>query len=164
MADSASETFWNAMFTLSSEIIDGPAEQEAWMLNPRDLGLLRSLDLLTASAASVQHANGSSIASHVDHLRYGLHLLNQWSEGEDAFATTDYAASWHRDTVTEAEWRTLREQLRAEAERWRGTLRHPRSVNVAEMTGILASIAHLAYHLGAIRQMDRTTRGPQARD
>ena len=106
MADSASETFWNAMSTLLSEIIDGPAEQEAWMLNPRDLGLLRSLDLLTASAASVQHANGSSIASHVDHLRYGLHLLNQWSEGKDAFATTDYAASWHRDTVTDAEWRT----------------------------------------------------------
>jgi hypothetical protein len=164
MADSASETFWNAMSTLLSEIIDGPAEQEAWMLNPRDLGLLRSLDLITASAASVQHANGSSIASHVDHLRYGLHLLNQWSEGKDAFATTDYAASWHRDTVTDAEWRTLREQLRAEAERWRGTLLHPRPVTVAELTGVLASIAHLAYHLGAIRQMDRTTRGPQARD
>ena len=24
-----------------------------------------------------------------------------------------------------------------------------------------ASIAHLAYHLGAIRQMDRSTRGPR---
>ena len=164
MADSPIETFWNAMSTLWGEIIDGPAEQEAWMLNPRDLGLLRSLDLLTASAASVPHANGSSIASHVHHLRYGLHLLNQWSEGKDAFTTTEFAASWHRDTVTEAEWRTLREQLRAEAERWTGTLRHPRPVTVSELTGILASIAHLAYHLGAIRQMDRTTRGPQARD
>jgi len=27
-------------------------------------------------------------------------------------------------------------------------------------TGMLASIAHLAYHLGAIRQISKSTRGP----
>jgi len=34
----------------------------------------------------------------------------------------------------------------------------------AELTGVLASVAHLAYHLGAIRQIDRSTRGPLERD
>ena len=32
----------------------------------------------------------------------------------------------------------------------------------AERTGAIASAAHLAYHLGAIRQIDRATRGPTA--
>jgi hypothetical protein len=30
-----------------------------------------------------------------------------------------------------------------------------------ELTGLLASVAHLAYHLGAIRQIDKATRGPK---
>jgi hypothetical protein len=31
-----------------------------------------------------------------------------------------------------------------------------------ELNGVIASVAHLAYHLGAIRQIDRSTRGPKA--
>jgi hypothetical protein len=31
-----------------------------------------------------------------------------------------------------------------------------------ELNGVVASIAHLAYHLGAIRQIDRSTHGPKA--
>jgi hypothetical protein len=30
-----------------------------------------------------------------------------------------------------------------------------------ELSGMIASIAHLAYHLGAIRQIDKQTRGPK---
>jgi hypothetical protein len=37
-------------------------------------------------------------------------------------------------------------------------------VDEIEMNGIVASAAHLAYHLGAIRQIDRSTRGPSAND
>ena len=38
--------------TLFVELVDGPATDAGWMLNPKDIGLLRSLDKLTASAAS----------------------------------------------------------------------------------------------------------------
>ena len=31
-----------------------------------------------------------------------------------------------------------------------------------ELNGVISSIAHLAYHFGAIRQIDRATRGPAA--
>jgi hypothetical protein len=30
-----------------------------------------------------------------------------------------------------------------------------------ELTGMIASIAHLAYHLGAIRQISKAVRGPK---
>jgi hypothetical protein len=31
-----------------------------------------------------------------------------------------------------------------------------------ELNGVVASVAHLAYHLGAIRQIDRSIQGPKA--
>ena len=40
----------------------------------------------------------------------------------------------------------------------------PREVATIEMNGMVGSIAHLAYHLGAIRQMNRAARGPSADD
>jgi hypothetical protein len=35
-------------------------------------------------------------------------------------------------------------------------------MSTLELNGVIASVAHLAYHLGAIRQIDRTIRGPEA--
>jgi len=35
-----------------------------------------------------------SIAAHVDHVRYGLSLMNGWSEGHNPFKDADWSASW----------------------------------------------------------------------
>ena len=74
----------------------------------------------------------------------------------------DWTASWHLPPLSETEWRTLRDDLRREADAWRDALRTPRDVNVAAASWVVGSIAHLAYHVGAIRQIDRATRGPTA--
>jgi DinB superfamily len=154
-----------ALSTLLRELIDGSNPAAAWVLNPEDPGLLRSLDKLSAAAASTVPPGGaSSIAAHVDHLRYGLKLLNRWSRGESPFADADYSASWRRVTVTDSEWVLLREQLRAEARTWQEAVRQPRELTNDELNGLVGSVVHLAYHLGAIRQIDRSTRGPSARD
>ena len=135
------------------------------MLNPDDPGLLRSLDKLSAAAASlVTHGGGASIAAHVDHVRYGLELLNRWRAGENPFADADYSASWRRVTVSESEWAALRAGLRTEIHKWMDAVRQPRELSEIELTGVVASVVHLAYHLGAIRQIDRSIRGPSARD
>jgi hypothetical protein len=34
-------------------------------------------------------------------------------------------------------------------------------VSAIELAGMIGSIAHLAYHLGAIRQISKTVRGPK---
>jgi hypothetical protein len=103
---------------------------------------------------------GSSIAAHVDHLRYGLSLMNRWSAGESPFKDADWSASWKKTAVSETEWQTLRSELRLEADRWLNTLRTAREVQEIELNGMIGSIAHLAYHLGAIRQINQTLRGP----
>jgi hypothetical protein len=48
-----------------------------------------------------------------------------------------------------------------EAHAWRQALGSARDVNDMELTGMVSSIAHLAYHLGAIRQIARRGRGPK---
>ncbi len=149
--------------TLFAELIDG-ASGEAYMMNRGDAGLLRSLDNLSATAASKLTANGSSIAAHVDHVRYGLSLMNRCAAGENPFDTADWRASWRRTRVSAVEWTRLRAQLKDEAHRWLEALRKPRQVDQSEMNTVVGTIAHLAYHVGAIRQIDLSARGPSAND
>jgi hypothetical protein len=158
------EPIHRAVLALLRELVDGSAPDAAWILNPHDRGLLRSLDNLSARAASAVSPTGSSIAAHVDHLRYGFELLNRWSRGENPFADADFSASWRRLTVSEDEWAVLRDQLRTEATTWMEAVGEPRDLSDVELTGVLASLAHLAYHVGAIRQIDPSMRGPLARD
>ena len=95
------------------------------MLNVNDPGLLRSLDRLSAAAASSAAPGRSSIAAH-------------------------------------AEWVQLRADLIRECQGWLEVLGTPRDVDAVALNGTVGTIAHLAYHLGAIRQINPTVRGPSA--
>src|SRR4051812_16093225 len=134
--------------TLFRELVEGADANAAWMLNGGDVGLLRSLDALTAAAASAPPvAGGASIAAHVDHLRYGLSLMNRWAQGEpNPWATADWTASWERPVVDDQQWAALRQALTTEARRWLEALPAPRDYSEVELTGVIASIGHLAYH------------------
>ena len=149
---------------LFGELMHGTSGQGGFMLNTGDRGLLRSLERLSAQDASAQTSTGSSIAAHVDHIRYGLSLLNRWSQGENPFRNADWAASWAKTKVSEPEWEALRIQLRDEGARWLIVLRTPREVQDFELSGMIGSIAHLAYHMGAIRQISVNARGPAESD
>jgi DinB family protein len=153
-----------ALETLFREFVHGPPGAEAYMLNAGDVGLLRSLDTLSAAAASATPpSGGASIAAHVDHLRYGLSLMNRWAAGDpNPFATADWTTSWTRTRVSDQEWAALRKALADETHTWAAALRTPREYKQIELNGIIGSIAHLGYHLGAIRQIDRSMRGPAA--
>ena len=151
--------------TLLSELVDGSPDPAVGttMLNRGDHGLLASLDALSAQAASASISAGGSIAAHADHVRYGLSLLNRWAAGEDApWKGADWTASWRKPMVSEDEWRALRDDLGREAHAWRDALGSPRDVNDRELGWVIGSIAHVAYHLGAIRQIDHAARGPTA--
>jgi hypothetical protein len=154
----------NTLTSLMTELVDGAPQTAAYMLNRGDAGLLRSLDRLSAAAASAVAPGGSSIAAHVEHLRYGLSLMNRWAAGDNPFADADWGQSWRNTTVSDADWRQLRAALRDETHHWIRALGTPRDVDDIELNGMVGSVAHLAYHLGAIRQIDRAARGPAAND
>jgi hypothetical protein len=149
------------------ELVHGSRDPKArtFVLNQGDAGLLASLDQLPSAAASAVHAGGASIAAHVDHLRYGFSLLNRWADGSPPpWPDMDWTASWKKIAVTDAEWRALRDALRHEVDRWARVLVSSREVRDIEAGWVVGCVAHLAYHLGAIRQMDRAIRGPSAED
>src|SRR4051812_1284570 len=145
---------------LFGELMHGVSGAGGFMLNVGDRGLLRSLERVSAADASAPTRTGSSIAAHVRHVTYGLSLLNRWGRGENPFANADWAAAWKMTSVTEPEWEALRIELRDEGAKWLVVLRTPREVQDLEMSGMIGSIAHLAYHLGAIRQINPHARGP----
>jgi len=155
------------LHTLFHELVHGSPDRSArtYVLNQGDRGLLASLDRLPAAAASVTQGGGASIAAHVDHLRYGLSLLNRWGSGVlPPWPDMDWTASWRKTVVSDLEWQELRDALRREADVWAAVLATPRVVSEVEAGWMMGSVAHLAYHMGAIRQIDRATRGPTAED
>ena len=140
--------------TLFGELVEGAPASGAYILNAGDAGLLRSIDKLSAAAASVPTSTGSTIAAHVDHVRYGLGLLNRWAAGEEnPFADADWNASWQRATVTDEKWQQLRDSLRREADKWQAAVAARQDWDDLAAAGTIASVAHTAYHLGAIRQI-----------
>jgi hypothetical protein len=151
-----------ALGRLFSELVDGPIRSGAFVLNSGDVGLLRSLDSISARDASRSVNDGATIAAHAQHLRYGLSLMNRWArEGGDPFADATWDKAWSTRDVEAPAWAEIRNGLREEAQRWLEILNSPREVADVELTGMIASIAHLAYHLGAIRQICKTARGPR---
>jgi hypothetical protein len=150
-----------ALARVFSELTVGTTPPGGYVLNRGDVGLLRSLDTLSASDASKNVNGGATIAAHALHLRYGISLFNRWAaEGGNPFADATWDAAWKTSRVTDAEWQEIRDGLRREAQQWADALASPREVTDVELTGLIASVAHLAYHLGAIRQIDKGTRGP----
>jgi hypothetical protein len=152
----------SALSHIFSELTDGAQPGAAFVLNSGDIGLLRSLEKLTAAAASRSVNDGATIAAHVQHLRYGLSLMNRWArEGGDPFSDAKWDDAWKVTSVDDAGWSEIRAGLQHEARLWTDVLQTRRDVLLVELEGMIASAAHLAYHLGAIRQIDKATRGPR---
>ena len=150
------------MTRVFSELIDGPHAKGGVVLNTGDIGLLRSLDKISAADASRSTNDGATIAAHTQHVRYGLELMNEWvTNGGNPFANAKWDAAWKIARVDDGQWQEIRNGLRAETGRWRDVLSTPREASTIELMGMVGSIAHLAYHLGAIRQINKDARGPK---
>jgi hypothetical protein len=151
----ADSVFQRALSNMLMEIFGGPPGQEAYVLNPGDPGLVRQLDTIDAKTASTPPTQGQkSIAAHADHIQFGLAILNRWAAGEaNPWAGADFNASWERTSVAEDQWRALRDGLRREADKWREAVVARTSWDDMSAAAGLSTVAHTAYHLGAIRQI-----------
>jgi hypothetical protein len=147
---------------LFSVLVNGTGTAGAFILNSGDVGLLRSIDGMSAANASRSVNDGATIAAHIQHLRFGLSLMNRWArEGGNPFADAKWDEAWKTSGVVDGEWGRFRQGLREETTNWLQVLNTPRDVMEVELSGMIASIAHLAYHLGAIRQINKDARGPK---
>jgi len=155
-------SFTPVLAKIFAELTTGAAETGGFVLNGGDSGLLASLDKLNAADASHNAHAGATIAAHVEHLRFGLSLMNRWAtEGGNPFAGARWYEAWATTTVDDARWKAIRDGLRTEVINWQEALQKPREVAEIELSGMFGSVSHMAYHLGAIRQIHAAVRGPK---
>ena len=162
MANSSAEArLKQVLVTLLSEALYGP-RGDAFFLNSGDRGLIASLELLSADTASARPGGRSSVASHVEHLRYGFELLNLEAKGERLWADANWADAWTHQTVTEDEWRRLRADLARETQAWLEVMKQFPDWDDVGLGSAVGSIPHVTYHFGAIRQLAQAAIGPPA--
>lgn len=138
---------------LFHELLEGmPGGQPTWITSGGpDGGAYGTIAALDAAQASMA-LGGTSVAAHVEHLRWALQLFNAFFEGQPPPA--NWADSWLVSTVTEGEWDQLQDDLRATATEALGYLSNRSWWDDAGfMRGVLAAYGHTAYHLGALRQL-----------
>lgn len=155
-------SFTPVLAKIFAELTTGAAKTGGFVLNGGDAGLLTSLDQLTAADASRNSHAGATIAAHAEHLRFGLSLMNRWAtEGGNPFAHAKWYEAWTITTVDDARWKTIRDGLRKEVDQWQRALQVRREAQEIELSGMFGSVSHMAYHLGAIRQIHAAARGPK---
>ena len=139
------------MAELLRETFEGARPGEGTQYLDHDSGIRSTLRRLSAEQASHRHGNHPSIAAHVRHMMFHLRVSHEWIMGDTR--KRDWLASFEPQAVTDAEWRQLQQQFEATREEFLRVMRSlPAEKLVAEGAG-MGSIAHLAYHLGAIRQL-----------
>lgn len=150
--------FVDNLFVLWREILGIP-EKEAgpvWVLD-RNTGWAQTLAAVSAAEASRPIApGGTSVAAQTAHAAYYLEgfeaIIENRHEG------SDWPGSFRPATVDDAEWARQKARLFAVAERVGALMRGNPQWRREQLGGAMASLTHLAYHLGAVRQMLRVVK------
>lgn len=150
---------------LDEAYLESPDPRGTWFTdNEPANGFLGTAARLSAAEASrpLTAGEGLSLASHVGHLTFALDLANRAAKGENPYPEAKWARSWDERSVDEADWRALLAGLRAAYAEFRGNLERGAFWGSQEaLTGVIATIAHGAWHLGAIRQGLGLIRAPR---
>lgn len=151
------ELIVNAALDLLTSVYEGPQGKGSWITDADpNAGMFGTLESVSAAMASRVAIPGSAmLAAHVEHLRYQLSLVNRSFAGENAFATANWGEAWTKTSVTDDEWRGRVAGLRREYEKVRKSIRTNQAwlSDRTFLTGIIAVVAHAAYHLGAMKQI-----------
>lgn len=159
MSDAASpapappiEVVRRQLLALLREGIEGPGEAWSYFTDHGPgAGLLGTLEEWNATEASRSGADGrASVAAHVHHVAFGMEASSAFIRGDRS--PRDWKSSWAQPSVDPAGWEAVKEELR---ERYTGLVRALEEADLSTdeaFGGALAAVAHVAYHLGAIRQ------------
>ena len=146
-----SSTLTSAIRQLLAEGFEGASAGSTWYVDKHGLlGSVASLDAGRASRPTTP--GGTTVAAHAEHVRWFVGLLNAYARGESP--EIRWAESWSERKVDEAAWTQLQNDLEGEFRELSSHLE--RGVDPGDperLMPVLATVVHVAYHLGAIRQM-----------
>jgi hypothetical protein len=145
-----------SILTLFSEAYGGPPDPSStWFIdNEPDsgiLGIIASVSAAAASWSSNEQQPGTSIAAHVEHLRWSLANANGALQGKPYQA--NWKESWNTLNADEVEWTRIKKELKTEYDALLVNLQKQTELPGEYLLGVMALVPHAAYHLGTIRQL-----------
>ncbi len=146
----AADYFLKNILILFRETFEGSPEGEPSAYLDRKIGVLTTLDELSAAQVS-REINDTTIAAHTEHFKFYLDRLCEFITGRTE--PVNWEQSWLIDEVNDEEWTHLRESVRKSYEGVLKTFAEIETWNADNSGEAMAMLAHTAYHLGAIRQM-----------
>ena len=117
--------------------------------NKPDAGFIGLLQGLNAADVSLPIA-GTSIVSHVHHVIFSLLESAAWIRGDHS--PKDWNESWRVSSVTDSEWSQMLDHIRASFLALRIAIRENGANDILTIGGTIGVVAHMAFHLGGIRQ------------
>jgi len=156
---SESGTITNKQFVesvayLLRETFEGSPEGMPSAYLDRGVGFFSTLDALSAEGAS-RDVYGTTAAAHTEHAKFYLDRLCEYINGRTE--PVNWEDSWLIETVNEAEWDALRSSVRKAYENTLQCLAEEREWTSMQTGMALGLVAHTAYHLGAVRQIAKST-------
>ena len=138
------------LLNLIDEAIHGPPEGFAYFSDRGDrAGLIRLLESLDASSAS-ETVGHTSVAAHVNHLVFSLAASTDFLEGQGR--RVNWSESWTVQVVTSDAWSKLIADLTSGIDHLKSAIETTFGQSDRTIGAALGAVAHLAYHIGAIRQ------------
>jgi enamine deaminase RidA (YjgF/YER057c/UK114 family) len=149
------EHFLEGVAYLLLETFEGSPEGKGSAYLDRGVGIFNTLEKLSADEASYEF-HGTTIAAQTEHAKYYLDRICEFIQGRTERVNWD--DSWLIETVNAAEWDALRESVKKSYE---NTLRSIATVETWDDTNLgmaVGMVVHTAYHLGAIRQINKAAK------
>lgn len=157
-----SDQAWlNGTLTVLKEVVEGgtPGQGTAFLDGTNadgsgNHGLLATLGRLSAAQASDPTALELSVVAHAAHLAYHIEVVVLWENGERG--PFDWKGSFMPGTVDDAGWTQLQARVQAAYTALLEVARLKADWDDEEegaAGGVAGALAHVAYHLGAIRQL-----------
>ncbi|GEL77642.1 hypothetical protein [Tenuibacillus multivorans] len=140
-----------------NEAFEGPRGVGSMFTDP-NTAILETLEQLSSEEASMSF-HGTTVAAHADHTRFYLWGTNKvLKKGKQP--DMDWGESWRITSVNETQWNRIQDGLKNE---YFTLMKNIDSVdwNTQTINEALGSLAHSAYHLGAIRQMVKSVKDSQ---
>jgi DinB superfamily len=114
-------------------------------------GIRNTLRSLSPAQASKRRNGRPSIAAHARHMAFHLRTVAEWIQGDHR--KRDWPASFEPQSVYDSEWKAIQQELEDARVQFLDVMESLTPETFAKEGAGYGAIAHLAYHLGAIRQL-----------
>ena len=149
------EHFIESVAYLLRETFEGSPEGQPSAYLDRGIGFFTTIDAL--SAEQVSHEFGdTTIVAQIEHAKFYLDRLCEFIGGRTE--RVNWEDSWLIETVNDEEWTALRSTVKKAYENALKCLATTDSWDTSKAGMAIGLIAHSAYHLGAIRQIEKSVK------